>query len=66
MSGYELSPSFFQSSVSKTHFHSTSVGMDFVRTVVEPVKQAALAEKMHGFWDDFHHVNAEVRFLSCP
>jgi hypothetical protein len=40
--------------------------MDFVRTVVEPVKQAALAEKMHGFWDDFHHVNAEVRFLSCP
>lgn len=35
-------------------------GMEYVRTVTEPIKQVSIVEGMKGWWDDYHHIDKEV------
>jgi hypothetical protein len=43
------------------HTWQGSHGMEYVRTVTEPIKQVSIVESMKGFWDDYHHIDKEVR-----
>ncbi|KAL7412006.1 hypothetical protein BDY24DRAFT_342213 [Mrakia frigida] len=45
------------------HTWQGSHGMEYVRTVTEPIKQVSLGEGMKGFWDDYHHITKEVLLL---
>jgi hypothetical protein len=43
---------------------SSSLGMDYAKTVVNPIRQVAKRSTIRGFKDDYYHLDADVVVLA--
>lgn len=46
-----------------TNESESSLGMDYVKNVVSPIKQVAPRDSIRGFVDDYYHFTQDVLFL---
>ncbi|CAE6424929.1 unnamed protein product [Rhizoctonia solani] len=46
------------------HTYRGTLGMDYTKSVVEPIKQVAPRSRLRGMFDDYNHIDAEVLVLA--
>ncbi|KAF8760852.1 GDP-fucose protein O-fucosyltransferase [Rhizoctonia solani] len=46
------------------HTYRGALGMDYTKSVVEPIKQVAPRSRLRGMFDDYNHINEEVLILA--